>query len=218
VNPQLLQNLVLWFVPVLLSLTVHEWAHAASADALGDDTARRDGRLTLNPLAHVDPLGTFLMPVLQILSFGAVTFAWAKPVPVNPVRFTRRWTMGTGMTLVSAAGPASNLLLALGAGIGLVLAARFGGTGDEPTAAFLGALFRVNIGLAVFNLLPVPPLDGSKVLHGLLPRRAALAYERIFPYAPVLLVAVFVFGGRFLGVPMGFVASLVWRLGHFIAG
>lgn len=216
-SPNLLQNLVLWFVPTLLSLTVHEWAHGASADALGDDTARRAGRLTLNPLAHVDPLGTLLLPVLQIATIGMVTFAWAKPVPVNPARFTRRISMNTGAVLVSAAGPASNLLLALGAVIGLGLSSRFGAP-SAPTVAFFTSMFAVNVGLAVFNLLPVPPLDGSRVLHGLLPRRAALAYEGIFPYAPFLLAAVFLFGGRFLGGPMNAVASLVARLGNFIAG
>lgn len=216
-STDLLQNLVQWFVPTLLSLTVHEWAHAASADALGDDTARRDGRLTLNPLAHVDPLGTFLMPILQIATIGMVTFAWAKPVPVNPARFSRRVTMSTGSVLVSAAGPASNLVLALAAVVGLGVSARFG-TPGVATVAFFTSMFAVNVGLAVFNLLPVPPLDGSRVLHGLLPRRAALAYEGIFPYAPFFLAAVFLFGGRFLGVPMNAVASWVARVGNFIAG
>ena len=216
-STELVQNLVLWFVPVLLSLTVHEWAHAASAGALGDDTARHAGRLTLNPLAHVDPFGTLLVPVLQIVTMGAVMFAWAKPVPVNPARFTRRVTLGTGTALVSAAGPASNLVLATAAVIGLGLSARFGAP-SEATGAFFTSMFAVNVGLAVFNLLPVPPLDGSKVLHGLLPRRAALAYEGIFPYAPFFLAAVLLFGGRFLGVPMSAVASLVARLGNFIAG
>ncbi len=216
-STDLLQNLVLWFVPTLLSLTVHEWAHAASANALGDDTARVSGRLTLNPIAHMDPLGTFLVPAIQIFTMGMVTFAWAKPVPVNPARFNRKITMSKGMVLVAAAGPLSNLLLATAAVVGLGLGARFG-TPSPAAVAFCTAIFAINIGLAVFNLLPVPPLDGSRVLHGLLPRRAALAYEGIFPYAPFLLVAVLLFGGRFLGGPMNLVASLVARVGNFIAG
>lgn len=216
-SSHLVQHVVLWFVPTLLSLTVHEWAHAASANALGDDTARREGRLTLNPLAHIDPLGTFLVPLIQIFMAGVVMFAWAKPVPVSPVRFSRKVTMSTGSVLVSAAGPISNLLLATASVVALGLSARFGLHG-EAAVRFLTTMFTINVGLAVFNLLPVPPLDGSRVVHGLLPRQAALAYEQIFPYAPFLLVAVLVLGGRFLGVPMTLIASLVARVGHFIAG
>ena len=175
-GPETLLALVHWFVPVLLSLTVHEWAHAASAAALGDDTAARHGRLTLNPIPHLDLFGSVILPVLQIVTTGGVMFAWAKPVPVSPVRFRRTISMNLGSVIVSAAGPVANLLIALGSIIGLGLAQRFGGVPAEATA-LLGALFVVNVGLAMFNLIPLPPLDGSKVLHGLLPRTAALAYE-----------------------------------------
>jgi Zn-dependent protease len=217
VTPETLQRLVVWFVPTLLSLTVHEWAHAASANALGDDTARREGRLTLNPIAHLDLLGTVLVPLIQIFTTGGVMFAWAKPVPVQPLRFRRTLSMATGSVLVSAAGPVSNLLIALGAAVGMGMAARFGAY-DESVIAFLGAMFSVNVGLAIFNLLPIPPLDGSRVLHGLLPTRAALAYERIFPYAPFLLIAVIATGGSLLRVPMGIVAELFARIGGLVAG
>ena len=215
-NLDLMQAL-LFFVPTVLSLTVHEWAHAASANALGDDTAEREGRMTLNPLAHLDPIGTVLVPAIQILTTGGVLFAWAKPVPVNPARFRRTISMSMGSVIVSAAGPVSNLLLALGAAIGLGL----GGARVDSTpgaAAFLGAMFLINIGLAVFNLLPVPPLDGSKVLHGLLPSRAAMAYERIFPYAPFLLMGVIMFGSPLLRVPMSLIAGLFLRIGAVFAG
>lgn len=217
VNAADIQSLVLWFVPVLLSLTVHEWAHAASANALGDDTAARLGRLTLNPLPHIDPLGTVLLPVLQVLTSGSVFFAWAKPVPVTPTRFTRKVTMSTGMMIVSAAGPVSNVLMALASAISLGIAARLGVL-NEPMWAFLSSMIGLNIVLALFNLLPVPPLDGSKVLLGMLPRRAALAYERIFPYAPVLLIGVFLFGGRFIRWPMGIFGSWLHGLSQAIAG
>jgi len=212
-----LQNLVLWFIPVLLSLTVHEWAHAASAHALGDDTAARLGRLTLNPLPHIDPLGTVLLPVLQVLTSGSVLFAWAKPVPVTPTRFDRKVTMSTGMMLVSAAGPVSNLLMALASAISLGIAVRTGQQ-MEGIYAFLQSMLGLNLALAIFNLIPLPPLDGSKVLLGLLPRRAALAYERIFPYAPFLLIGVFWFGGSLIRLPMGLLGSWLVRLSAAIAG
>ena len=211
-----LQNLVLWFIPVLLSLTVHEWAHAASAHALGDDTATRLGRRTLNPLPHIDPVGTILLPVLQVLTSGSVFFAWAKPVPVTPTRFDRRVTMSTGMMLVSAAGPISNLLMALGAAISMGIAIRTGQL-HEGLFAFLQSMLGLNLALAIFNLIPVPPLDGSKVLLGILPRRTALAYERIFPYAPFLLIAVFLFGGRFIRWPMALLGEWMMRLSAAIA-
>jgi len=214
---QYLPNLVFWFIPVLLSLTVHEWAHAASANALGDDTAKRMGRLTFNPIAHMDPLGTVILPVAQILLSGSVLFAWAKPVPVNPVRFTRRVTMRQGDVLVSAAGPASNLAIALIAAVSIGLSARFG-PAPAVFLAFMQALFGLNIALAVFNLLPVPPLDGSHVLRGILPTRAAMAYERIFPYAPVLLMGVFIFGGGLIRWPMGVIHGWMGSLARLIAG
>lgn len=212
-----LQSLVLWIIPVLLSLAVHEWAHAASAYALGDDTAALQGRLTLNPISHVDPIGTVALPLLQVLTTGTVLFAWAKPVPFAPQRFTRKVSMSTGAAIVSAAGPISNLLIALGSAIGLGLAFRLGHPA-EPVVAFLHAMFGLNVALAVFNLIPIPPLDGSKVLHGLLPRRSALAYERLFPYAPFLLLGVFLFGGRFLHLPMNLVGGWMARLTAAIAG
>ena len=212
-----LQSLVLWFIPVLLSLTVHEWAHAASANALGDDTAARMGRLTLNPIPHIDPLGTVLLPVLQVLMSGTVFFAWAKPVPVTPTRFTRKITMGKGMVLVSAAGPASNVVLALGAAIVLGVAVRTGQT-NEAIYAFSQAMLGLNLALAIFNMIPLPPLDGSKVLHGLLPRGPAMVYERIFPYAPFLLLGIFVFGGSLIRWPMAVLGGWLVRLSAAIAG
>ncbi|WP_373048480.1 site-2 protease family protein [Vulgatibacter sp.] len=216
-NASDLQSLVLWFIPVLLSLTVHEWAHAASAHALGDDTAARLGRLTLNPIPHIDPVGTVLLPVMQVIFSGGVFFAWAKPVPVTPTRFTRKVTMSTGMMIVSAAGPVSNLLLALGAALSMGLAMRAGQT-NEAIYAFAQSMLVLNLALAIFNMIPLPPLDGSKVLLGLLPRRTALAYEKIFPYAPVLLIGVFLFGGRLIHRPMMWLGGWLMHLSAAIAG
>lgn len=213
----LLTTAVLWFIPILLSLTVHEWAHAASAYKLGDDTAARLGRMTFNPVSHIDPLGTLLLPILQLVSTGSVLFAWAKPVPVNPARFSRRVSMSKGNVIVSAAGPASNILLALAAAIGLGLSMRFGWS-SEAAADFMQRMFILNIGLAVFNMLPIPPLDGSHVLHGLLPRHAAAAYERIFPYAPMLLLGVLFLGRGLIRWPMQVVYGWMAQVTQIIAG
>ncbi len=213
----LLQNAIFWFIPVMFSLSVHEWAHAASANALGDDTAQRMGRLTLNPVAHIDPLGTVVFPLMQLLFSGTVMFAWAKPVPVNPVQFTRKISMQKGNVLVSAAGPASNLAIALAAAIGLGLALRFGSAPDA-VVFLLQSLFGLNIALAVFNLLPIPPLDGSHVLHGLLPTRSALAYEKLFPYAPMLLLGVLFLGRGLIRWPMGILQGWMGQLALLIAG
>ena len=165
--PDIGQLLVI--LPVLLlSLTIHEAAHAVTADWYGDPTARRLGRISLNPAVHVDPVGTVILPMLGILAGGFV-FGWAKPVPVNPanLRQPRR-----DFLMIAAAGPASNILLAIGASwlLGAVpggLTAADGVAGGLATFAF--AMLQLNLLLAVFNMIPVPPLDGGNVLAGLLP-------------------------------------------------
>jgi len=169
------RDILLVLIPMLLSLTVHEYSHARSALWLGDDTASMQGRLTLNPVVHIDLFGTILLPILFLWSNSNFFFGWAKPVPVNPVRFIRRFngrrvTMSTGMMITAAAGPLSNLVfgfLAFGA-FRLLVAA---GVHSEVTLTMLQYLVGINYILAVFNLVPLPPLDGSKVLAGFLPRR-----------------------------------------------
>lgn len=172
---------------VVLGLTFHELAHGWVADSLGDPTPRYHGRLTLNPLAHVDVIGLIL---LFIAGFG-----WAKPVPVNPYNF--RGNMRQGMVLVSLAGPAANLVLAF---LGAVLLGL--GVWALPYGyEILTAVVRINIVLAVFNLLPVPPLDGSKILAGLLPGRQAWLYT-LESYGTIILLFLLFTGviGRVLGV------------------
>jgi len=175
------------FIPVVLALTVHEWAHARVALHLGDDTALRQGRLTLNPLAHLDPVGTILLPLL------GVPFGWAKPVPVDPSRFRPDVTMGTGLLLTAAAGPVSNLILAMLSGAALRLAGGVFALALHPAAEFLLIRFTViNLAMAVFNLLPVPPLDGSRIVDGLIPFGWRGVWNRFSAFGVFILLAIFV--------------------------
>lgn len=189
---------------LLLSLTIHETAHAATADWYGDPTARRLGRISLNPAAHVDPVGTVILPLLGILAGGFV-FGWARPVPVNPanLRHPRR-----DFLVIAAAGPASNVLLAIGASwlLGVVP----GGLGADggwagALAAFAFAMLQLNLLLAVFNMIPVPPLDGGNVLAGLLPEALAESFDRLVrPYGFLILLVLMLTGGlyRLIGPPL----------------
>jgi Zn-dependent protease len=206
-------------VPLVLSLSVHEWAHAWSAWRLGDDTAARLGRLTLNPLAHVDPFGTFLLPFL-LATQGLPAFGWAKPVPVDPTRFRRDVSMGRGMAITASAGPLSNVVLAVLATVGLGLVYRFQGapSGLGHTAAvFLSDAILLNVALALFNLIPVPPLDGSRIVAWLLPYRLRDQWHAVEKYAPLLLLAVFFFGGRLISGPANTFVDLLTRLLNLIA-
>jgi Zn-dependent protease len=196
-------------VPMLLSLTVHEFAHAWSAWKMGDDTAAREGRLTLNPLAHIDPIGTLLLPLL------GVPFGWAKPVPINPVNFSRGISMRSGMMLSAAAGPISNLLLAILSTVTYGLLFRFAPglvLRGAPMSALLSMMIEINVVLALFNLLPVYPLDGSRIADGLMPRDLRPAWETFNRFSPFLLIAVMFFGGTVISGPQMFVTSLLNRL------
>lgn len=186
------KDLVLYLVTMLLSLTVHEYAHAVVADRLGDDTPRLQGRLTLSPLAHYDIWGTFLIPVIAILAGGIPFIGWARPVETNPGKYTRRLSMRAGHRLVAVAGPISNLVLAVLSMAGLTLMVRTNvaaalrtGTASA-TAVLLMALVQVNLGLCVLNLLPLPPLDGSR----LLPKSLDDAQAKIAPYSFFIMMVV----------------------------
>ncbi|MET0594092.1 MAG: site-2 protease family protein [Polyangiaceae bacterium] len=191
--PELTRLLALDLLVMVLSLSVHECAHAWVAYRLGDDTAEREGRLSLNPSTHVDPLGTLLIPALSIFMGGAFGFiGWARPCPVDPKRFKRNISSRRGMALVAAAGPLSNLVLALIA-LGLFALCRRTDVGlwdssgrTSGIAALLVTMFHVNVGLMVFNFLPIPPLDGSR----LLPRSMDEFQARIAPYSVVLLLLI----------------------------
>ena len=205
--------LVINLVVLLFSLSVHESAHAWAANRLGDPTARDLGRITLNPIVHMDLIGTVLFPILGLLS-GGVFFGWAKPVPVNPNNLRRP---NQDHALVAAAGPASNVLAAFG----FLLASKllvmlFPAQVADPHAVFfpLYLLFRVglmlNVILAVFNLFPIPPLDGSWILSRLFPGQIGSLIEKARPYGFLLLILL-IWSGVFssvIGPILLFVQSL----------
>jgi Zn-dependent protease len=215
-----LYKATLVLVPMILSLSVHEYAHARSAYALGDDTAASMGRMNLNPLSHIDPFGTIMLPLIAILSGTGFFFGWARPVPINPVRFTRRFTMKTGILLTAAAGPASNLvfafvialiwkILAVAGLVDIPFWQVLSGYTTSPIHALVRMTFLINIVLAIFNMIPIPPLDGSRVLSGLLPDHLGrrYAYLERNPMFVMLAFAVIIFGaGRFLAWPVGMIA------------
>jgi Zn-dependent protease len=199
---------LLLFIPLVLSLTIHEYAHAWSARRLGDDTAERMGRLTLNPLVHLDFLGTLF------LLFSPIPFGWAKPVPVDPSRFRRGVKMGTGMAITASAGPLANVALAVlcTVALGLLLRLAPDAWGGDGVQVFLIQAVELNVSLALFNLIPIPPLDGSRIVDGFMPARLRPQWEAFARLSPFLLVAVIFFGGRLIAGPSIFVLDLLNQL------
>jgi Zn-dependent protease len=197
-------------LPLLFAMVLHEYAHGWIAHQCGDSTAKMRGRLTLNPLAHLDPVGTIIVPLVCLILPGSFLLGWAKPVPIDPRNMGRP---RRDMALVAAAGPGMNFLLALGSGVLLsvlllmdpsLLAtdARQSASEEERSSAALLLLplavmafysVKVNVFLGIFNLLPIPPLDGGRIMVSLLPSRAALALARLEPYGMMLLVGLLVF-------------------------
>jgi len=184
----LAQQIAIWAIPVLFAITVHEAAHGYVARHYGDDTAARAGRLSLNPFRHVDPVGTLLVPALLLLLKAPFLFGWAKPVPVD---FGRLRRPKKDMLWVALAGPAANLLMAILWVFSLRL---FLETGMQESFWFEMAMagVQVNLVLMALNLLPIPPLDGGRILFSLLPNRLAWQYSKIEPYGLVIVVVLLV--------------------------
>lgn len=196
-------------LPLLFAMVLHEYAHGWMAERCGDSTAKHEGRLTINPLAHIDPFGTIILPMICLLLPGSFLLGWAKPVPIDPrnMHNPRR-----DMALVAAAGPGMNLLLAVGSALLLTLlltieptlsvrnSAETEGSTNllatmvlRPIAVMAFYSVMINVFLAMFNLLPIPPLDGGRILTALLPSSPAMALARLEPYGMLILVGLIVF-------------------------
>ena len=194
------------YIVLLFSLSVHESAHAWMAHKMGDDTALALGRVSLNPIVHIDPIGSLLFPLVQIFT-GIPTLGWAKPTPYNPANFRREVSMGRGHVMVAGAGPLSNLALALLFVVALFGVTRLGlVTQANLVLILLATGIQLNLALALFNLVPLPPLDGSRVVAALLPPELERPYSRLERWG-LLILLVLMFSG-----------VLSWLLGPPVRG
>jgi len=194
----LVQQIAVYALPVIFAITLHEAAHGYAAKHFGDTTAYMLGRISVNPLRHIDPVGTVLLPLVT-LALGGILFGWAKPVPVN---FNNLRHPKQDMLWVAAAGPAANLVMALFWGAVVKIAISMPDSGLSLPMALMGkAGITINSVLMVLNLLPVPPLDGGRIAVSLLPHRLAYSYARLEPYGMIILVALLFTG--MLGAIMG---------------
>ena len=191
-----IQTICVYAIPLIFAITLHESAHGWAAGRLGDPTATMLGRVTINPIPHIDPIGTIAVPgALLLLSAltggGGLLFGWAKPVPINPRYFRNPLK---AMTITAAAGPLSNLLQMIFWAL-LLKALAAVGFYDKFVISVCAAGISVNLMLMAFNLIPIPPLDGGRIVRGLLPRQAGMAFDKIEPYGFMILLVLMVGGG-----------------------
>ena len=191
-----IQTICVYAIPLILAITLHESAHGGGAGRWGDPTATMPGRVTINPIPHIDPIGTIAVPgALLLMSAltggGGLLFGWAKPVPINPRYFRNPLK---AMTITAAAGPLSNLLQMIFWAL-LLKALAAVGFYDKFVISVCAAGISVNLMLMAFNLIPIPPLDGGRIVRGLLPRQAGMAFDKIEPYGFMILLVLMVGGG-----------------------
>ena len=228
--PQILHTISYMAVPLLLAMVLHEYAHGWVANHYGDPTARLQGRLTMNPMAHIDPFGTIILPLICLLFPGGFFIGWAKPVPIDPSQLKNP---SRDMALVAAAGPGMNLILAIASAVLFSLIVSIDPTilenwppqpGTTPRRDFAGMLLvpiaamalysiLINVLLMVFNLIPIPPLDGGRILTSLLPARSATALGRLEPYGMLLILMLIV-----LDPQIHVIRTITGTLVDFMAG
>ena len=199
----------IWAIPVIVAITFHEAAHGFVAHLLGDDTAWRLGRVSFNPAKHIDPFGTILLPGILLLLRAPFLFGYAKPVPVN---FQKLRSPRRDMMLVAAAGPAMNIVLAVPAALGFHLVGYLPVTAARWLADNLRNALILNVVLAVFNLFPLPPLDGGRILVGILPKALAAGVAQLEPYGMAILIGLLIILpmlGAQLGVDLSFLSHLI---------
>jgi Zn-dependent protease len=204
------QALSVWLLPVVIAITLHEAAHGWMAERCGDNTARMLGRVTFNPIKHIDPFGTLILPALLLLLHAPFLFGYAKPVPVN---FGRLNHPKRDMIWVALAGPVTNVLLALIAALLLHPAAYLPATLAAWVGENLANAIIINVVLAVFNMLPLPPLDGGRVVTGLLPNPYAWKFAQLERYGLMILVALLILvpmTAEAMGMPFNPLVSVLW--------
>ncbi|PIT05427.1 peptidase M48 [Bradyrhizobium nitroreducens] len=212
-----LYDISVWILPVLIAITFHEAAHAFAAHRLGDDTASQLGRVSFNPIKHIDPFGTVILPAMLLFAHSPFLFGYAKPVPVN---FRKLNHPRIDMVWVALAGPVTNILLALIAGLAIRALPRDLDDWSRWVLQNLWNAIRLNAALAVFNMMPIPPLDGGRVAVGLLPRTLAVPLSRLEPFGMLILIGLLILlplAGSQFGLNLDVISAILRTLtGHVI--